>query len=72
MTAREWLLDELRPGAFALAYRMLGSVSDARAGPRPVAAAWSSTRPSSLNDHRLKITHQHTRFEIRSYDLVHG
>ena len=29
MTARERLLDELRPGAFALAYRMLGSVSDA-------------------------------------------
>ena len=29
MTARERLLDELRPGTFALAYRMLGSVSDA-------------------------------------------
>ena len=29
MTARERLLDELRPGAFALAYRMLGSVSEA-------------------------------------------
>jgi RNA polymerase sigma-70 factor (TIGR02957 family) len=29
MTAWEWLLDELRPGAFALAYRMLGSVSEA-------------------------------------------
>jgi RNA polymerase sigma-70 factor (ECF subfamily) len=29
MTAREQLLDELRSGAFALAYRMLGSVSEA-------------------------------------------
>ena len=29
MTARERLLDELRPGTFALVYRMLGSVSDA-------------------------------------------
>jgi RNA polymerase sigma-70 factor (ECF subfamily) len=29
MTARERLLDELRPGAFSLAYRMLGSVSEA-------------------------------------------
>ena len=29
MTARERLLEELRPGAFALAYRMLGSVSEA-------------------------------------------
>ena len=29
MTDRERLLDELRPGAFALAYRMLGSVSEA-------------------------------------------
>ncbi|HYX94086.1 MAG TPA: sigma factor [Geodermatophilus sp.] len=29
MTAREQLLDELRPGAFALAYRMLGSASEA-------------------------------------------
>src|SRR5918996_3733988 len=28
MTDRERLLDELRPGAFAIAYRMLGSVSD--------------------------------------------
>ena len=29
MTERERLLDELRPGAFAIAYRMLGSVSEA-------------------------------------------
>jgi RNA polymerase sigma factor (sigma-70 family) len=29
MTEREQLLDELRPGAFAIAYRMLGSVSEA-------------------------------------------
>ena len=29
MTDRERLLDELRPAAFAIAYRMLGSVSDA-------------------------------------------
>jgi RNA polymerase sigma-70 factor (TIGR02957 family) len=29
MTAHEQLLDELRPGAFAIAYRMLGSVSEA-------------------------------------------
>jgi len=29
MTARERLLDELRPPAFAIAYRMLGSVSEA-------------------------------------------
>lgn len=29
MTDRERLLDELRPGAFAIAYRMLGSVSEA-------------------------------------------
>ena len=29
MTAREQLLDELRPFAFAIAYRMLGSVSEA-------------------------------------------
>ncbi len=29
MTARERLLDELRPVAFAIAYRMLGSVSGA-------------------------------------------
>ena len=29
MTVREQLLDELRPGAFAIAYRMLGSVSEA-------------------------------------------
>ena len=29
MTDREQLLDELRPGAFAIAYRMLGSVSEA-------------------------------------------
>ena len=29
MTARERLLDELRPVAFAIAYRMLGSVSEA-------------------------------------------
>jgi RNA polymerase sigma-70 factor (ECF subfamily) len=29
MTAREQLLEGLRPGAFALAYRMLGSVSEA-------------------------------------------
>jgi len=29
MTARELLLDELRPFAFAIAYRMLGSVSEA-------------------------------------------
>ncbi|MGH2791947.1 MAG: RNA polymerase sigma factor SigJ, partial [Actinomycetota bacterium] len=29
MTAREQLLDELRPVAFAIAYRMLGSVSEA-------------------------------------------
>jgi RNA polymerase sigma-70 factor (ECF subfamily) len=29
MTARERLLDELRPAAFAIAYRMLGSVSEA-------------------------------------------
>jgi len=29
MTGREQLLDELRPGAFAIAYRMLGSVSEA-------------------------------------------
>jgi RNA polymerase sigma-70 factor (TIGR02957 family) len=28
MTDREQLLDELRPGAFAIAYRMLGSVSE--------------------------------------------
>ena len=30
MTDRERLLDELRPGAFAIAYRMLGSVSGAK------------------------------------------
>jgi RNA polymerase sigma-70 factor (ECF subfamily) len=29
MTSHEQLLDELRPGAFAIAYRMLGSVSEA-------------------------------------------
>ncbi len=29
MTEREQLLDELRPVAFAIAYRMLGSVSEA-------------------------------------------
>ena len=29
MTDREQLLDELRPGAFAIAYRMLGSFSEA-------------------------------------------
>lgn len=29
MTDRERMLDELRPGAFAIAYRMLGSVSEA-------------------------------------------
>jgi DNA-directed RNA polymerase specialized sigma24 family protein len=29
MTARERLLDELRPASFAIAYRMLGSVSEA-------------------------------------------
>ena len=29
MTARDNVLDELRPGAFAIAYRMLGSVSEA-------------------------------------------
>jgi DNA-directed RNA polymerase specialized sigma24 family protein len=29
MTEREQLLDELRPAAFAIAYRMLGSVSEA-------------------------------------------
>ena len=29
MTDREQLLDELRPVAFAMAYRMLGSVSEA-------------------------------------------
>ena len=29
MTGRERLLDELRPVAFAIAYRMLGSVSEA-------------------------------------------
>ena len=29
MTERERLLDELRPVAFAIAYRMLGSVSEA-------------------------------------------
>jgi RNA polymerase sigma factor (sigma-70 family) len=29
MTDRERLLDELQPGAFAIAYRMLGSVSEA-------------------------------------------
>jgi len=29
MTSREQLLEELRPGAFAIAYRMLGSVSEA-------------------------------------------
>ena len=29
MTDRERLLDGLRPGAFAIAYRMLGSVSEA-------------------------------------------
>jgi DNA-directed RNA polymerase specialized sigma24 family protein len=29
MTERERLLDELRPTAFAIAYRMLGSVSEA-------------------------------------------
>ena len=29
MTAREQLLDELRPGSFAIVYRMLGSVSEA-------------------------------------------
>src|SRR5262249_45097048 len=29
MTDRERLLDELRPGAFAIAYQMLGSVSEA-------------------------------------------
>jgi RNA polymerase sigma-70 factor (TIGR02957 family) len=29
MTGREQLLDELRPGAFAVAYRMLGSVAEA-------------------------------------------
>src|SRR3954469_9200952 len=29
MTGREQLLDELRPVAFAIAYRMLGSVSEA-------------------------------------------
>ncbi len=29
MTEREQLLDDLRPGAFAIAYRMLGSVSEA-------------------------------------------
>jgi DNA-directed RNA polymerase specialized sigma24 family protein len=29
MTARERLLEELRPVAFAIAYRMLGSVSEA-------------------------------------------
>jgi RNA polymerase sigma factor (sigma-70 family) len=29
MTDREQLLDELRPGAFAIAYRMLGSVAEA-------------------------------------------
>src|SRR5215208_4714139 len=29
MTDRERLLDDLRPGAFAIAYRMLGSVSEA-------------------------------------------
>ena len=29
MTDRERLLDELRPVAFAIAYRMLGSVSEA-------------------------------------------
>ena len=29
MTAREQLLDELRPASFAIAYRMLGSVSEA-------------------------------------------
>ena len=29
MTARERLLDELRPVAFAIAYRMLGTVSEA-------------------------------------------
>jgi RNA polymerase sigma-70 factor (ECF subfamily) len=29
MTDREQLLDQLRPGAFAIAYRMLGSVSEA-------------------------------------------
>src|ERR687889_229520 len=29
MTARERLLDDLRPASFAIAYRMLGSVSEA-------------------------------------------
>jgi RNA polymerase sigma-70 factor (ECF subfamily) len=29
MTSREQLLDELRPTSFAIAYRMLGSVSEA-------------------------------------------
>src|SRR5688572_1190242 len=29
MTDREQLLNELRPGAFAIAYRMLGSLSEA-------------------------------------------
>src|SRR5262249_26072967 len=34
MTDRERLLDELRPAAFAIAYRMLGSVSGAEEGGR--------------------------------------
>jgi hypothetical protein len=36
MTDRERLLDELRPVAFAIAYRMLGSVTVLRAGLLPI------------------------------------
>jgi hypothetical protein len=38
MTDRERLLDELRPVAFAIAYRMLGSVSETAQAPAPRAA----------------------------------
>jgi DNA-directed RNA polymerase specialized sigma24 family protein len=43
MTDRERLLDELRPACFAIAYRMLGSVSEVE----DVALVFSSARITS-------------------------
>jgi hypothetical protein len=50
MSDRERLLDELRPVAFAIAYRMLGSVSEAEDVVPESAAAGASGAPGRRAD----------------------
>jgi len=61
---REELLEELRPAAFAIAYRMLGSVADAEDIVQDVYLRWQRTPDLEVREPRAYLTTVVTRLAI--------